>query len=111
MLTADATQVQMKNAMNAGVNAFMSKPIKMNVLHRKLFAIFAHPLVYIREGRTLRPLLAVQSSCTPAAPRQSAAAAPAKAPAKAPEPKDGNDDTGPVDLDQQPLTRRDLGFR
>src|SRR3972149_2331876 len=28
MLTADATQVQLKNALTAGVNAFMSKPVK-----------------------------------------------------------------------------------
>jgi|GEM_PF-626783 len=108
MLTADATQAQMKNAFNAGVNAFMSKPVKMNILHRKLYAIFAQPLVFIREGRTLRPLQAVQASSAPAAPQRPAAAAPTKDPAKASGPKD--DDNTLADPSQWVLTRRDLGF-
>jgi len=109
MLTADATQVQMKNAFNAGVNAFMSKPMKMNVLHRKLYAIFANPQVFIREGRALRPLQAVQASCTPAAPQKSVASAPAKAPEPAPKPEVDGDEKPGADS-QRPLTRRDLGF-
>ncbi len=117
MLTADATQAQMKNAMNAGVNAFMSKPMKMNVLHRKLFAIFSRPLVYIRDGRTLRPLIAAQPSDTPVAapPKPAAAAAAAPAPKRPPAPRaateDDIDDDGPPEFDQRPLTRRDLGIR
>jgi two-component system, chemotaxis family, chemotaxis protein CheY len=111
MLTADATQAQMKNAFNAGVNGFMSKPVKMNVLHRKLYAIFSHPLVFIRDGRALRPLQAVQASHVPAGAQQPTTTTPPdpdKAPVESSEPDcntDGPDSCGP-----RPLTRRDLGF-
>jgi CheY-like chemotaxis protein len=63
MLTADATQVQLKNALTAGVNAFMSKPVKMDTLHKKLVAVFSRPFVFVREGRTLLPLLASSANC------------------------------------------------
>ena len=98
MLTGDATQVQLKNAVNAGAQAFMTKPVKMNALHRKLFAILSRPLIYVRENRTLRPVLA-PSSCE-AAPD----AVPAQAPAveRAPE---------LAEVGPPPLTRRDLGVR
>jgi two-component system chemotaxis response regulator CheY len=122
MLTADATPAQMKSAMSAGMNAFMSKPVKMHALHRKLVAIFAHPLVYIRDGRTLRPQVIAQPAHGAATP-QAAGAGPAQAPDPAPAPgamsMPGNDGAGadygdgddPVDFDQRPLTRRDLGLR
>jgi len=112
MLTSDATQAQMKNAMNAGVNAFMSKPVKMKDLHRKLFAIFSRPQVFVREGRILRPLLGSQSADCHATPQKPATAAVAKAPDPAPEPEP-KDDAGskPEGTVQRPLTRRDLGVR
>ncbi|MHA1599681.1 MAG: response regulator, partial [Alphaproteobacteria bacterium] len=34
VLTADATEFQLKAALNAGVNSFMSKPVNRGVLHR-----------------------------------------------------------------------------
>ncbi len=112
MLTSDATQAQMKNAMNAGVNAFMSKPVKMNDLHRKLFVIFSKPQVFIREGRILRPLLGSHAADTPAPAQQPAAPVVAKTPNPAPEPV-SKDDAGskPESPVQRPLTRRDLGIR
>jgi len=70
MLCSDATQVQIKNAMNAGVNAIMSKPIKLIDLHRKMFEIFSRPQVYIRDGRTLRPVLATHTGDAAARPPQ-----------------------------------------
>jgi len=97
MLTGDATQVQLKNAINAGVQAFMSKPIKMNALHRKLYAILSRPLVYVKENRILRPVLA-PGSCD-AAP-DAAAHAPAE------ERRQETENAA-----QPPLTRRDLGVR
>ena len=105
VLTADATELQLKAAVNAGVNSFMSKPINRNVLHRKLFAIFSHPQTYIRQGSALLPLL----NCKPAKPEQSAEETQDKAPTSVPRPKDDDrDDRG--DVEQRPLTRRDLGF-
>jgi len=114
MLTADATQSQMKNAMTAGVNAFMSKPVKMKDLHRKLFTIFSRPQVFVREGRILRPLLGSQpADCHATAqkpPATAAAKTPSSAPAPKPEPKDDDSDSKD-DSVQRPLTRRDLGIR
>ena len=97
MLTADATQAQLKNAVNAGAHAFMTKPVKMNALHRKLFAIFSRPLVYVKENRVLRPLLAPNSgdAATDAAARSLE--------------EDRQRDSD--DALQRPLTRRDLGVR
>ena len=56
MLTADATERQVKNAFAAGVNDFMSKPVEMAALRRKLRALFSKPLVFLRDGRYLKPL-------------------------------------------------------
>jgi CheY-like chemotaxis protein len=98
MLSGDATQTQLKNAVNAGAQAFMTKPVKMNALHRKLFAIFSRPLVYVKENRTLRPLLAPNSG--DAVLDEAAAQAQADAQRRAKE-----------DVARRPLTRRDLGFR
>lgn len=111
MLTSDATQAQMKNAMTAGVNAFMSKPVKMKDLHRKLFGIFSRPQVFIREGRILRPLLGSQSADCQATPQKPATAAVAKTPEPVPEsePEDDDGDSRGVPI-QRPLTRRDLGI-
>ena len=58
MLTADATERQLKNAFVAGVNDFMSKPVEMAALRRKLHALFSSPLVFVRDGRYLKPLRA-----------------------------------------------------
>lgn len=58
MLTADATERQLKNAFGAGVNDFMSKPVEMAALRRKLHALFSSPLVFVRDGRYLKPLRA-----------------------------------------------------
>ena len=62
MLTADATEVQLKKALNAGVNDFMSKPVEMAALRRKLLVLFASPLVFVRDGRSLKPLRAARQS-------------------------------------------------
>lgn len=58
MMTADATERQVKNAFAAGVNDFMSKPVEMAALRRKLHVLFSSPLVFLREGRYLKPLRA-----------------------------------------------------
>ncbi len=55
MLTGDATQTQLVNALNAGVNGFMSKPVQMDALRRQINLIFSRPLVFVREGRNLKP--------------------------------------------------------
>ena len=110
VLTADATQLQMTNAMNAGVNAFMRKPVKMNVLHSKLFATFANPLVYVREGRNLMPLQTVRSIEAAAAGQKLDEAVSAKASKSSPQPINRSIDDDDV-LGDYPLTRRDLGFR
>jgi CheY-like chemotaxis protein len=108
MLTSDATQAQIKNAMNAGVNAFMSKPVKMKDLHRKMFSIFSRPLVYIREGRTMRPVIASQS-CEPAVePQQPAKVKPPQADNPPAQPEEAGDE--PIDPDQRLLTRTDMGL-
>ena len=60
MLTADATEAQLKNAMGAGVNEFMSKPVKMAALRRKIHDIFTRPRVYLRDGRYVKPLRAAR---------------------------------------------------
>ncbi len=55
MLTGDATQTQLVNALNAGVNGFMSKPVQMDHLRRQINMILCRPLVFVREGRNLKP--------------------------------------------------------
>ncbi len=66
MLTSDATERQLKNAFGAGVNDFMSKPISVGALRRKLHALYSSPLVFLRDGRYLKPLRAGD----PTAPRR-----------------------------------------
>lgn len=65
MLTADATQAQLANAVAAGVNGFMSKPVKSDDLRRHLQTLFSRPLVFVRDGRYLKP---VRQSCRPRGP-------------------------------------------
>lgn len=76
ILTADATAAQLRNALGAGANDFMSKPIKLDALRRKIQGLFARPMVFVRDGRYLKPLRA--ATCRPEAvsasrfgPRQS----------------------------------------
>ncbi len=58
MLTGDATQKQLSNALNAGVHGFMSKPLQADSLRRQINLVFSRPLVFIREGRELKPVTA-----------------------------------------------------
>lgn len=62
ILTADATAAQLRNALGAGANDFMSKPIKLDSLRRKIQGLFARPMVFVRDGRYLKPL---RPSCRP----------------------------------------------
>ena len=57
MLTADATELQLKNAVAAGVNGFMTKPVEKEALKRNLLTLFSRPLVFVQDERTLRPVL------------------------------------------------------
>jgi two-component system chemotaxis response regulator CheY len=57
MLTADATELQLKNAVAAGVNGFMSKPVEAEPLLRQIQRLFSRPLVYVHDERSLRPLM------------------------------------------------------
>jgi len=81
MMTADAIETQLNNALSAGVNSFMSKPVEMAVLRARIVALFSRPMVFVREGRQLRPLRsscqAEAIPCAPAAPAQPAGAQPA----------------------------------
>jgi CheY-like chemotaxis protein len=56
ILTADATAAQLRNALGAGANDFMSKPIELDALRRKIQGLFARPMVFVRDGRYLKPL-------------------------------------------------------
>ncbi|MCH8037018.1 MAG: response regulator [Proteobacteria bacterium] len=56
ILTADTTAAQLRNALGAGANDFMSKPIKLDSLRRKIQGLFARPMVFVRDGRYLKPL-------------------------------------------------------
>lgn len=78
MMTADATQAQLNNALNAGVSSFMSKPVELPVLRARIVALFSRPMVFLREGRQLRPLR--QGCQAEPAPRLSAAPATRTAP-------------------------------
>ncbi len=55
ILTADATAAQLRNALGAGANDFMSKPIELDALRRKILGLFAQPMVFVRDGRSLKP--------------------------------------------------------
>lgn len=77
MLTADATELQLKNALAAGVNDFMSKPIEREALRRHLLAMFARPFVFVHEERALRP---IRPHCAPHEPDAVEGDAPAAAP-------------------------------
>ena len=72
MLTADATELQLKNALAAGVNGFMIKPIDMCALRRSIVALFSRPQVFVQGERTLRPVLQKWAIMGPAeaAPRE-----------------------------------------
>lgn len=56
MLTGDATQKQLGNALNAGAHGFMSKPIQADSLRRQINLVFSRPLIFIRDGRELKPV-------------------------------------------------------
>lgn len=100
MLTADATAAQLRNALGAGVNDFMSKPIKLDALRRKIQTLFAGPMVFVREGRYLKPVRA--AGCRPEG-------APESRYGPRPVP-DGGGDLNAL-ADDAVLTRADLGIR
>ncbi len=56
ILTSDATAAQLHNALGAGANDFMVKPINIISLRRKIQGLFARPIVFLRDGRYLKPL-------------------------------------------------------
>jgi CheY-like chemotaxis protein len=101
MLTADATETQMKNAIGAGVNEFMSKPVKMADLRRRIHDIFARPLIFVRDGRYLKPLRSAR--------QDSQKTTTAEEPEPSPAPK-----REPIDHSEpgvEPITRSEMGFR
>ncbi len=55
MLTAEATETQLNNALKAGVNDFMSKPVQTPMLRHRIAALLSHPIVFVREDGHLRP--------------------------------------------------------
>jgi CheY-like chemotaxis protein len=61
ILTSDATAAQLHNALGAGANDFMVKPINIVSLRRKIHGLFARPIVFLRDGRYLKPLRMTQS--------------------------------------------------
>jgi len=110
MLTSDATQAQLKNALTAGVNAFMSKPVKMDALHKKLITVFSRPFVFVREGRTLRPMLTSPVNCGAAA-QEPAELEVADQENKQPQASGTESGGESADADLEPLTRLDMGVR
>jgi CheY-like chemotaxis protein len=110
MLTSDATQTQLQNALAAGVNAFMSKPVKMDALHKKLIAVFSRPFVSVRDGRTLRPMLASPANCG-AAPKELAEFEGADQENMQPLASVDESSGISADADLQPLIRLDMGLR
>lgn len=109
ILTADATEAQMKNALWAGANAFMSKPVKMSAVHKKMISIFSHPLVFVRENRNLRPILSLPAVEAPV-PRAAANTVPPMSAHVYTCDLGDEDDTELDRFDMHPLTRRDLGL-
>jgi CheY-like chemotaxis protein len=55
MVTTEATKMQLRNAMAAGVNDFMVKPVDGVMLRRRIVAILSSPAVFVRESGHLRP--------------------------------------------------------
>lgn len=100
ILTADATATQLRNALGAGANDFMSKPIKLDSLRRKIQGLFARPIVFVRDGRYLKPLRA--ASCRPEAVSASRFG-----------PRRSNGDAVDVNAlaDDALITRADLGIK
>ncbi len=94
MLTADATSERLNEALKAGVNGFLGKPIKPETMRRQIQSIFSRPLVFVREDCCFVPLRASPQAGAPASKPKTngqaeatpAAAKPAK-PATAAKPK------------------------
>jgi CheY-like chemotaxis protein len=97
ILTADATTAQLRNALGAGANDFMSKPIELDALRRKIMGLFARPMVFVRDGRSLKPQ---RAPCRPEA---------VPAPRYGPRPRGG--DAADINelADDALLTRGNLG--
>ena len=49
MLTAEATETQLNNALKAGVNDLMSKPVQTPMLRHRIAALLGSPIVFVRE--------------------------------------------------------------
>ena len=66
LLTADATQERLSEALEAGVNGFLSKPIKPETMRRQIQSIFSRPLVFVREDGSFVPMRASPQAGAPA---------------------------------------------
>jgi DNA-binding response OmpR family regulator len=55
MVTTEATKMQLRKAMAAGVNDFMVKPVDGVMLRRRIVAILSSPTVFVRESGHLSP--------------------------------------------------------
>ena len=66
LLTADATQERLSEALEAGVNGFLSKPIKSETMRRQIQSIFSRPLVFVHEDGSFVPLRANPQAGAPA---------------------------------------------
>ena len=55
MLTGEGTRERVGQALAAGVNDFMSKPVSAEALRQRIEALFAKPLVYVKDGNALLP--------------------------------------------------------
>jgi DNA-binding NarL/FixJ family response regulator len=104
MLTADATEAHLREAVDAGVHGLMSKPVNLASLRQRIETVFARPLVYLREGRYMKPVLASCGSLTPLTQPSPEIGdpSPTSVQSKATEEPLGSDDA------TRPLTRADL---
>ena len=66
MLTADATSERLNEALDAGFNGFLGKPIKPETMRRQIQSIFSRPLVFVREDGCFVPLRANSQAGAPA---------------------------------------------
>ena len=67
LLTADATQERLSEALEAGVNGFLSKPIKPETMRRQIQSIFSRPVVFVREDGSFVPLRTNAQATAPSA--------------------------------------------
>ncbi|MEE8187656.1 MAG: response regulator [Kiloniellales bacterium] len=76
MVTADSTPERVQEALGAGINGFMSKPVKPDTLRRQITGLFSRPMIFVRvEGR----LIPLRTGARPDAEVEGAAKQPKKA--------------------------------